>query len=513
MKKIILAFCALVLGAQLAFSSEKSNISFHLNGTDWSQVSLLADSSESGSDSGFFADWDTRKHPLVGIGGMIVFNLGLASWNRYMIGSAWAKTGWEEWNYFWERELTWDRDWYWTNYFLHPYQGSMYYMSARGANLNQLESMGVTILGSSIWEYLCECNAPSKNDMVYTTVGSFCVGEMFFRLSQETNEMSRLLGVAFNPERLFTEYICRVKQQNTSGNIHAFNVGIGVGNMIAGAHIDGVSTDLYETQEMYPVFGMISAYVDYNDPYTHDSNEPYKQFSLDVQGGMGKGSGTAGPCAYPDVDENLFYDIRILSDAMMFARTIDCGENKDTSLGMCMIYDFDWHSYYMLSSLAPGFAFKQRINGEDSKVEWQAQLAAILLGTTDLYYYHRDVNNVFSNQSGTFRSYSDTIGAQTILKFKHSAESGRCLDVNFRGYAMYDFYDQLQNTEIESAGWEFIGLLSAAYEIPVSKRVRLGVKDEVYGKMSFFNSHKQPETGNYKQIANTARVYAKLVLK
>lgn len=508
MKKIILIICALALSAQMAFSGEKTGaIQFHLNNFESSEISLLADS-DSG-ENGFFADWDNRKHPFVGLGGMLAFNLGLASWNRYMIGSAWAKTGWEQWNHFWEREMTWDRDWYWTNYFLHPYQGSMYYMSARGANLNQLESMGITVLGSSMWEYLCECNAPSKNDMIYTTIGSFCVGEMFFRLSQETNEMSRLLGIAFNPERLFTEYLCRVKQQNTSGNIHSFSVGLSVGNMVAGVNVKNVSTAEYEPQEIFPVFGMIDAYVDYNDPYTHDSNEPYKQFSLAVQGGMGKGSGNAGPCAYPDVDEKMFYDIRILSDAMMFARTIDCGENKDTSLGMCMIYDFDWHSYMMLSSLAPGFAFKQRINYEDAKFEWQAQIAAILLGTTDLYQYHRDLGGHTYPTEGTMRSYNNTIGGETILKAKYSTESGYCLDVNFRGYAMYDFEDQLQRKDLESTGWEYIGLLTAAYEVPVSERVRLGVKDEVYGKIAVYKE----TVADIKQIANTAKFYVKLAVK
>lgn len=455
---------------------------------------------------------DTKKHPLVAVGGMLVFNLSLASYNRWVLGSAWAQTGPDEWNRFWERQMTWDRDWYWTNYFLHPYQGSMYYMSSRGANLNVLESMAVTVLGSTMWEFLCEKNDPSKNDMVYTTIGSFCVGEMFFRLSQEANGTSRLLGAALNPERMFTEYLCGVKQQNTSGNIYSMDMGIAVGNVVAGTKLD-YQSDAYKPQEIYPAFGMIFFDVDYNNPYGHDSNTPYSQFSLNVQGGMGAGSGEHGACAYENWDEKLFYDIRILSDAVLVSRSADFGENVDTTYGLGMIYDFDWHSYWMLSSLAPGVMFKQRFNKDSSSVEYQAYLAGILLGTTDYYYYHRDILAANGDKPDMLlRTYSNTIGIETLLKFKYGTESGHLVDVMFRGYAMYDFYDQLQSKTCEPTGWEYVGLLTASYELPVSKRVRIGIKDELYGKATDYRK-KQFVPKDVYQLANTAKVFAKIVLK
>ena len=141
-----------------------------LSGLSGQTVSQTAQTAETAQTAD---EWSQQKHPWIGIGGALGFNLLLASWNRWAIGSAWAKTGPDEWLHFYERRLTWDRDWYWTNYVLHPYQGSMYYMSARGANLNRLEAFGVNVLGSSIWEFFCEKNAPSINDMVYTTIGSF----------------------------------------------------------------------------------------------------------------------------------------------------------------------------------------------------------------------------------------------------------------------------------------------------------------------------------------------------
>mgnify|MGYP004462069623 FL=1 len=467
-------------------------------------ASALSDE-ETSFFGGWTGEWNERKHPFVALTGALGFNVLLATWNRYMIGSNWAKTGWDEWNHFWEREMSWDRDWYWTNFFLHPYQGSMYYMASRGSNLNQLESFLITALGSYIWEYLCETNAPSKNDMVFTSVGSFAVGEMFYRLSIEAEEINSLLKIAINPQRLWTEYLWGIKPKRTGGHIHSLSLGVDIGNVNAGVHLKDKKYE-YPEHETFPLFGMVEFKVEYNDPYRHDSNRPYDQFTLEVQGGIGKGSGKGSYCAYEDVDEKLFYDIRILSDGMFFARELDLGQNVDTSVGAVMLYDFDWQSLYVFSSLAPGFAFKQRFNGEDRAFEWQAMLAGILLGNTDFYYYQR---KVIPEPDGVSCGYNDTVGFESVLKLKYATENGFACGLDFRGYAMYDFKNQLQS--FCSTGWEFFGLLSASVEVPVSKKVRIGVRDELFGKFTRYND--TDTAGDLRYIVNTARVFAKLQLK
>ncbi len=470
---------------------------------------ITFDASRLAEDSPFWGgwsgDWNERKHPFVALSGALGFNVFLATWNRVMIGSAWAKTGWDEWNHFWEREMAWDRDWYWTNFFLHPYQGAQYYMASRGANMNQLESFAITLLGSYTWEYLCETNAPSKNDMVFTSVGSFAVGEMFFRLSEEADEISRLLSFAVNPQRAWTEYLWRIKPKSHTGNIHSLSLGFDVGNVNAGVHLNGWDKADYPAHEMFPVFGMVEFNVEYNDPYRLDSNRPYDQFTLSVQGGVGKGSGEKGFCAYEDVDEKLFYEIRILSEGMLFGRELKLAEKTDTSLGAVMIYDFDWHSFYMLSSLAPGFAFKQRFNNENSSVEYQTMAGVVMLGNTEFYVAHREL---LAEPAGVFCCYNHTMGAETVLKFKYKTENGFAVGADFRGYAMYDFENQRQ--DFCSTGWEYIGLLSAGVEVPVSKKVRVGVKDELFGKITQYDDD---DTSDLRYIVNTAKVFAKLQLK
>ena len=72
------------------------------------------------------------------------------------------------------------------------------------------------------------------------------------------------------------------------------------------------------------------------------------------------------------------YDIHIFSNGMLFARNVDWGENLDTTLGIVLDYDFMWHSFMEFSSLAPGFAIKQRYNGSNNIIKWQFHLDALL---------------------------------------------------------------------------------------------------------------------------------------
>ena len=472
-----------------------------------SDITFSLDSASSESTGGFLHENDGKKHWVSAFGVMLFFNLGLSSYNRWVLGSSWAQTGWEEWGHFWERELKYDRDWYWTNFVLHPYQGSIYYQGARGSNLNQFEALGVTFVGSYMWEFFCEKNAPSINDMVYTSVGAFSMGEMLYRLSLNADELSDLFGILINPSRVLTQLWTRQKPRGTTHNIYALSVQTEIGTARAYTNAINYAGD-YPKDEVYPVFANPSLTVVYNDPYGHDSNDPYSQFELTLGGAFGAGSGEGASCAYEDFDKKFMYHVRILSNGMLFARAPLLSENTDTTVGLSMMYEFDWHQFYELSSLAPGVGIKQRVRFDTSRVEWFFHGSWIALGTTDYYYYHRPVENPGDDVS-TVRNYNYTTGAQVNARFRYATDAGTMFNFDFRGYAMYDFYNQLQDdTAFASAGWELIGVANASFELPLSKMVRLGISDELYTKRAFYK--KVPDVF---QILNTCGVYAKVQLK
>ena len=458
------------------------------------------------STDGFLHENDGKKHWFTAVGGMLFFNVGLSSYNRFVTKSDWAQVGSNEWNRFWERTLEYDRDWYWTNFVLHPYQGSIYYMVSRGSNLTFYESFGVTLLGSAFWEYLCETNAPSINDMYYTSVGSFAVGEMLYRLSLNADELSEILGYFVNPTRCWTQLWTRQNPQGTTRNIHELSLAFGLG---AGATYSNIINNpgiSYPESEKYPVIFTPAISIVYNDPYGHDSNEPYSQFEMDISASVGKSSGEASDCQFTDLEKKIMYDIRILSNGMLFARAPQLSENTDTTIGMVLEYEFDWHHFYELSSLGPGLAIKQRLRLNEANFEWQLHGACNILGTTDYYYYRRPIVQRISNSG---RNYNYTLGPMAIFKARYKTENGTALNFNFRGYGMYNFYGQLQDDlPNTSAGWEWIGIANLSFELPVSKIVRLGISDELYVKRAFYKS--MPDVF---QILNSASVFAKFQMK
>lgn len=499
MKKIIALLTLLtVFSSTFIFAQEETD-----NESSQTEVTFAAE-----KDSQEDSQNDGKKHWFSAFGGVLFFNVGLATYNRYAIGADWAQTGPSEWSHFWERRLAWDDDWYWTNFVLHPYQGSLYYMSARNSNLNVFESALVTMFGSAFWEYLCETNAPSKNDMVYTTVGAFAVGEMLYRLSMAVDGKTRIGAYALDPIRLFNEFVTKQKPMDPKGIIKEFTLKVSAGTAESYSNIlypdETLTLKDYNNTERYPVFGSAEMFVVYNDPYTNDSNTPYNQFELRVQGSAGKGSGTGAPCNYATLDKNMMYNIEIESDGMLWSRSPSFGETVDTSLGFIMEYDFDWHSYYLLSSLAPGLAFKQRFNFENSRLEYQLHGAWIALGTADYYYLRRSLLATWPD--GLIRPYSYTTGAESVFKIKYATKKGSSIGFDFHGYAMYDFYNQVK--EGTSTGWEYIGKGTLSAELAVSDKVRIGLSDRVYAKRTFYRI-----APDVFQILNTAQAYVKWAIK
>ena len=417
-----------------------------------------------------------KKSYLVGLSAAIVPSLVIGTWNRYVGRQSWAQVTWDDVTHFYERKLEWDDDWYWTNFVLHPYQGSLYYMGARNANLNPAESFVVTLLGSSIWEWFFETNAPSKNDMVYTTVGAFAVGEMFYRIGLEAGELWKPLGYVFNPLRLYTDFATGHKPLGSTGNIHSLALRTYVGAAW------GYSKPEYgfkKNSETFPGFLGVEVAVEYKDPYGHDSNKPYSQFDLTMGGALGFSSGKG----YKPLEEKLGYDIHIFSNGMLWARAPDWGENLDTTLGFSMNYDFVWKSFYDFTALIPALAIKQRAKFDFGKLEWQAHLGPILLGTTDFYYIRRHL----VEPEGVIRPYSYTVGGEFAAAMRWRFAAGQRLDLSLHSYAMYDFYNQLKKGA--DTGWEFINYAALNCELPVSDCIALGMEGNLYTKKSYYKHY------------------------
>ena len=112
----------------------------------------------------------------------------------------WADVGLQTWKNNLSYPWQWDDNAFLNNQFSHPYQGSLYFNSARTNGFNFWQSAGWPFLGSFMWETFFEAWAPAPNDFINTGVGGVILGETFYRLSNLV-----LDNTATGRERVFRE--------------------------------------------------------------------------------------------------------------------------------------------------------------------------------------------------------------------------------------------------------------------------------------------------------------------
>jgi hypothetical protein len=81
--------------------------------------------------------------------------------------------------------FTYDDNEFRTNQFVHSYNGSAYFNSARANGLNYWTSVAYATFGAFWWECCGETHPMSLNDMVATSMGGWTLGETWYRLSSE----------------------------------------------------------------------------------------------------------------------------------------------------------------------------------------------------------------------------------------------------------------------------------------------------------------------------------------
>lgn len=118
----------------------------------------------------------------------------------WAMGSHFSSIGPEYWKNNLKSGFQWDDNELEINQLFHPYQGGMYFTTARVNGLTFWESVPYTLFGSWQWEYFMETEQASTNDFVATTWGGFFFGESLYRLSNRILDSSRSGSTRFLKE-------------------------------------------------------------------------------------------------------------------------------------------------------------------------------------------------------------------------------------------------------------------------------------------------------------------------
>ncbi|MCR4853315.1 MAG: DUF3943 domain-containing protein [Prevotella sp.] len=123
------------------------------------------------------------KRPWRAVAEAVGINVMVHCFDRFVLNEDFAKTTMHTLRQNFKGGMVWDNDQFSTNLFAHPYHGNLYFNSARSNGLTFWESAPFALGGSLMWEYMGEIEPPAINDLMATTAGGICIGEVTHRIS------------------------------------------------------------------------------------------------------------------------------------------------------------------------------------------------------------------------------------------------------------------------------------------------------------------------------------------
>lgn len=355
--------------------------------------------SDSRADCALACGYDTEKHPWIAAYEAAGINVLVHCFDRFVMNEEFAKVNMHSIHKNFQHGFVWDNDQFSTNLFAHPYHGNLYYNAARGNGLTFWESAPYALGGSLMWEFCGEVEPPAINDLMATTFGGICIGEITHRvtdliLNDRSRGFSRFLrefaATAICPMRGFNRIVrgeaWRVDPDARPYHDRSrFPVGFSI---TAGARYLADDGSMFRG-EWNPYIGIN---LEYGDPFNRRENKPYDYFSADVKIGLS---------ANQPLINALHLMGRIWSAPIFSERSVDA------EFGIYQHFNYydskpvkngSSQTPYRISeaaSFGPGMMVRFPETGVLTRLEQRVFVSGILLGGSKSDYYNvidRDYN-------------------------------------------------------------------------------------------------------------------------
>lgn len=326
-------------------------------------------------------------------------NLLVHGFDRFALKEDYAKVTPKTIARNWRHGFVWDNDQFSTNLFAHPYHGNLYFNSARSHGLGFWQSAPYALGGSLMWEMLGETEPPAINDLMATTVGGICIGEIAHRVSalllndrsRGWNRLWREVGATvINPMqgvvRLMNGDAWRVRQRDYL--YHDYDKLPIDFSMTLGARYLADNGGLFRG-ESNPY---LSFFLEYGDVFESQTNRPYDYFTANITFGL-------------SANQPLVNGVHLLG--RLWGRYFEPKNGYQMEFGLFQHFNYydskpvkDGTSLtpYRISeaaSFGPGIIYRFPQVANVSRLEQRIFLDAILLGGTKSDYYNiidRDYN-------------------------------------------------------------------------------------------------------------------------
>ena len=355
-----------------------------------------------------------KKHPWKAAFEAFMINVGVQCFDQFIMNEDFAKITMHTIRHNIKNGFVWDNDQFSTNLFAHPYHGGLYFNAARSNGMNFWQSIPYSFCGSLMWEMTCEIEPPAINDLMATTFGGICIGEVTHRISNLVYD-DRQRGFKRFLREFLGAVVCPIKELNRIISGDAWKVR----NKYYKYHdykqlpVDfSVSAGYRYLADNNSLFrGEGNPYINlsliYGDPFKEDTTKPYDFFTTDLTFGLSS-------------NQPLVTSVHLLG-RLWGAHVI---ENKDMKIQFGIFQHFNYYDSqpvkdgtsevpYRISeaaSIGPGILINYPTMGNLTKLQQGIFLDGIILGGSLSDYY-----NVIDRDYNMGSGYS--VKAKTKMEF------------------------------------------------------------------------------------------------
>lgn len=419
-------------------------------------------------------------------------NVFVQCFDRFALGADYAQINLHTIHHNIKNGFVWDNDQFSTNLFAHPYHGGLYFNAARSNGLGFWESVPYSFCGSLMWETACETEPPAVNDLIATTVGGVCIGEVTHRISDLVYDDRRRGWPRFWREALAT-VICPIRGLNRLLSGDAWRVRHDrckyhdYGRMPVTLAISAGDRYLADNNALFrgehaPYVGVSLAY---GDPFSEEENKPYDYFTADVAFGLGS-------------NQPLVTKVSLLG--RLWGTPIASGSDMKTEFGFFQHFNYfdsqpvkDGTSLvpYRISEAAavgPGVIYRFPRVGSLTRLEQRVFVDAILLGGSLSDYY-----NVIDRDYNMGSGYSAK--AKTLMEFGRYGSFAVNADYyriyTWKGYEGKDLdtADPLYLNAQGDKGNAALLVVCPRLTLAVGKRLFLDLAASYYWRHTYYKYH------------------------
>jgi hypothetical protein len=283
---------------------------------------------------------------------------------------------------FWhniDEGFTYDDNEFKTNQFIHPFNGSTYYNSARANGLNFWTSYGYAVAGAFMWECCGETHPMSYNDMISTGIGGAAFGEMQYRLTSVLLDNTkkgrgrrwREAGAfVLDPVRGFNRVVSGQAGRVTGNPESPYDWRPPhFGTFLAtGVRVIGEGESITENTKTY---GFFELDFDYGSAFENERRRPFDRFDTAVQVNVG--------------EKVPIGRLQIRGD--LFSRALGDGADPNHAFAVTQHFDYINNTAYEFGGQSFGPSFFSRFRLSDRvALRTRIDLMATILGAVNSEY-------------------------------------------------------------------------------------------------------------------------------